>query len=271
MRATSSARESRRGKPTETAGDRSSPDRNIRLCRTASAEGTRCASSSRDFLNRGHSDPAARTNSRKHRQCRRRLRSQCRLSFAESSAALRAQGRLSDLARVLFAQGWAEMEIGDWTGAMREAEESVRFAEETDVHAVDRRGHDRESQTRWNAGQSGAIRGACGAGGTPDSVHRRQFPARHVAVSRGAYLRSEQASTGRPASICDACSRPPIRPLTPALNSPGLRISSRPPCCPVTLRWPQRVLDEIERVSAPSTGAMGRDDAVLWQSVARAA
>jgi len=54
------------------------------------------------------------------------------MSFlAESSAALRAQGRLSDLARVLFAQGWAEMEIGDWAGAMREAEEAVRFAEET--------------------------------------------------------------------------------------------------------------------------------------------
>ncbi len=51
--------------------------------------------------------------------------------LAESSAALRAQGRLSDLARVLFAQGWAEMEVGDWMGAIREAEESVRFAEET--------------------------------------------------------------------------------------------------------------------------------------------
>lgn len=48
-----------------------------------------------------------------------------------SSAALREQGRLSDLARVLFAQAWAEMEVGDWMGAMAEAEESVRFAEET--------------------------------------------------------------------------------------------------------------------------------------------
>jgi DNA-binding CsgD family transcriptional regulator len=51
--------------------------------------------------------------------------------LSESSAALREQGRLSDLARVLFAQGWAEMEIGDWTRAMREVEEAVRFAEET--------------------------------------------------------------------------------------------------------------------------------------------
>jgi DNA-binding CsgD family transcriptional regulator len=51
--------------------------------------------------------------------------------LAESSAALRAQGRLSDLARVLFAQGWAEIEVGDWTRATREADESVRLAEET--------------------------------------------------------------------------------------------------------------------------------------------
>lgn len=48
-----------------------------------------------------------------------------------SSAALREQGRLGDLARVLFAQGWAEMEVGDWTSAKREVEEAVRFAEET--------------------------------------------------------------------------------------------------------------------------------------------
>ena len=51
--------------------------------------------------------------------------------LTESSVALREQGRLSDLARVLFAQAWAEMEVGDWMGAMREAEESVRLAEET--------------------------------------------------------------------------------------------------------------------------------------------
>jgi DNA-binding CsgD family transcriptional regulator len=51
--------------------------------------------------------------------------------LSESSAALREQGRLGDLARVLFAQGWAEMEVGDWTSAMREVEEAVRFAEET--------------------------------------------------------------------------------------------------------------------------------------------
>jgi hypothetical protein len=51
--------------------------------------------------------------------------------LAQFSAELRTPGRLGDIARVLFAQGWAEMEVGNWAGAMREAEESVRFAEET--------------------------------------------------------------------------------------------------------------------------------------------
>ncbi|KLD64569.1 ATP-binding protein [Dyella japonica] len=51
--------------------------------------------------------------------------------LAEFGAALRAQGRLGELARVLFTRGWAEMEIGNWAGAMREAEESARLAEET--------------------------------------------------------------------------------------------------------------------------------------------
>ena len=51
--------------------------------------------------------------------------------LTEASTAFREQGRLGDLARVLFAQGWAEMETGDWTGALRSAEESLRLAEET--------------------------------------------------------------------------------------------------------------------------------------------
>src|SRR5262249_13941396 len=51
--------------------------------------------------------------------------------LAGVNAALRAQGRLSDLARVLCTLGHAEMEVGDWTGAMREAEEAIRFGEET--------------------------------------------------------------------------------------------------------------------------------------------
>jgi len=49
----------------------------------------------------------------------------------QASTAFREQGRLGDLARVLFARGWAEMETGDWMSALRSAEESIRFAEET--------------------------------------------------------------------------------------------------------------------------------------------
>ncbi|WP_216850575.1 LuxR family transcriptional regulator [Acidisoma sp. L85] len=51
--------------------------------------------------------------------------------LCEFSATLRTQGRLGELARVLFAQGWAEMEVGNWTGAMSDAEESASLAEET--------------------------------------------------------------------------------------------------------------------------------------------
>ncbi|MFQ3456666.1 AAA family ATPase [Bradyrhizobium sp. UFLA01-814] len=51
--------------------------------------------------------------------------------LAESTAELRKQARIGNLARALFAQAWAEMEVGDWIGAMREAEEAIRFAEET--------------------------------------------------------------------------------------------------------------------------------------------
>ena len=51
--------------------------------------------------------------------------------LAESTAELRKQARIGNLARALFAQAFAEMEVGDWIGAMREAEEAIRFAEET--------------------------------------------------------------------------------------------------------------------------------------------
>ncbi len=50
--------------------------------------------------------------------------------------------------------------------------------------------------------------------------------------SHEAYPRSEQAGTGRPTSICDAFSRPPIQRLIPAFNSSGSRISWKPPFFP---------------------------------------
>ncbi len=51
--------------------------------------------------------------------------------FTAASAALREQGRLGDLARILFGRSCAEIETGDWTGALKSAAESARFGEET--------------------------------------------------------------------------------------------------------------------------------------------
>ncbi|GIQ78278.1 AAA family ATPase [Bradyrhizobium sp. RD5-C2] len=51
--------------------------------------------------------------------------------LGESSAELRKQARIGNLPRVLFVQAWSEMEIGDWVGAARQAEEAVCLAEET--------------------------------------------------------------------------------------------------------------------------------------------
>jgi DNA-binding CsgD family transcriptional regulator len=51
--------------------------------------------------------------------------------FTAASTAYREQGRLGDLARVLFGRCCAEIETGDWIGALRSAAESIRFGEET--------------------------------------------------------------------------------------------------------------------------------------------
>ncbi len=48
-----------------------------------------------------------------------------------ASTAFRKQGRLGDLARVLFGRSCAEIETGDWMGALRSSAESIRFGEET--------------------------------------------------------------------------------------------------------------------------------------------
>ncbi len=51
--------------------------------------------------------------------------------FTAASTAYREQGRLGDLARVLFGRCCAEIETGDWLGALRSSAESIRFGEET--------------------------------------------------------------------------------------------------------------------------------------------
>jgi DNA-binding CsgD family transcriptional regulator len=93
--------------------------------------------------------------------------------LTESNAALRAQGRLGDLARVLFMQGWAEMEVGDWTGAMREAEESVRFGEET-------------KGTLWIAGATVLKAKLAGMQGNPEQSEAYTAQAERLLLSIGA-------------------------------------------------------------------------------------
>ncbi|MEJ0028794.1 MAG: AAA family ATPase [Rhizomicrobium sp.] len=51
--------------------------------------------------------------------------------LTDASTAFREQGRLGDLARVLFARSFAETETGDWMGALRSSAEAIRFGEET--------------------------------------------------------------------------------------------------------------------------------------------
>ena len=51
--------------------------------------------------------------------------------LTEASTAFRDQGRLGDLARALFSRSCAEIETGNWIGALRNSAESARFGEET--------------------------------------------------------------------------------------------------------------------------------------------
>jgi DNA-binding CsgD family transcriptional regulator len=51
--------------------------------------------------------------------------------LTEVSKVFREQGRLGDLARVLFARSFAETETGDWMGALRSSAEVIQFGGET--------------------------------------------------------------------------------------------------------------------------------------------
>ncbi len=92
--------------------------------------------------------------------------------FTAASTAFRDQGRLGDLARVLFGRSCAEIEMGDWTGALRSAAESVRFGEET-------------GQTMWVA--AGTILQAMLAArrGQFDSAERQCGQAEQLLLSPG--------------------------------------------------------------------------------------
>jgi hypothetical protein len=152
-----------------------------------------------------------------------------------SSAALREQGRLSDLARVLFAQAWAEMEVGDWRGAMREAEESVRFAEET-------------GGTLWIAAATIVKAKLAGMMGNVEQSEALAAQAEGLVLSIGAsfllaMLQIARGTAalgsgriGRPTSICGAYLWLPIPLLILVFNSSASRISWRRPLIPAMCR-----------------------------------
>ncbi|WP_454651121.1 helix-turn-helix transcriptional regulator [Bradyrhizobium liaoningense] len=171
--------------------------------------------------------------------------------LAESSAALRAQGRLSDLARVLFTQGWAEMEIGDWTGAMREAEESVRLAEET-------------NGPLWIAAATVLKAKLAGMQGNPDQSEAYAAQAERIILSIGASFLHVLLQIARGTSAAGAGQhwqayehlRRIFAPADPAFNSGleffGLADFVEAAVMSGNVETAHHVLDEIERGSAPT-------------------
>ena len=172
--------------------------------------------------------------------------------LAESTAELRKQARIGNLARVLFAQAWAEMEVGDWIGAMREAEEAVRFAEETGSARMDGSGHDRESETCGHARQSGAVRSVCdrkrSAWSCPAGA---SFLLAMLQLARGI----SAIGAGRHWEAFEHLRRL-FAPADPAFNS-GLQFFALADFVEAAVysdhsQDARSVIDEMERVSAPS-------------------
>jgi DNA-binding CsgD family transcriptional regulator/tetratricopeptide (TPR) repeat protein len=168
-----------------------------------------------------------------------------------SSAALREQGRLSDLARVLFAQAWAEMEVGDWRGAMREAEESVRFAEET-------------GGTLWIAAATIVKAKLAGMQGNLEQSEAYAAQAERLALSIGASFLLAMLQTARGLSAIGAGRhweaydhlRRLFAPADPAFNS-GLQFFGLADFVEAAVysgnaQAARDVIDEMERVSAPT-------------------
>ena len=170
--------------------------------------------------------------------------------LAESNAALRAQGRLGDLARVLFTQGWAEMEIGDWTGAMREAEESVRFGEET-------------KGTLWIAGATILKAKLAGMQGNLEQSEAYAAQAERLLLSVGAGFLGVLLQIARGVSAIGAGRhwqayehlRRVFAPADPAFNSGieffGLADFVEAAVFSGNADAAHGVIDEVERVSAP--------------------
>jgi DNA-binding CsgD family transcriptional regulator len=170
--------------------------------------------------------------------------------LAESSAALREQARLSDLARVLFAQAWAEMEVGDWMGAMRESEESARFAEET-------------GGALWTAAATIVKAKLAGMQGDLEQSEAHAAKAERLLLSIGASFLLAMLQIARGAAAIGAGRhseafehlRRLFAPADPAFNS-GLQFFGLADFVEAAVysdnaRAARNVIDEMERVSAP--------------------
>jgi DNA-binding CsgD family transcriptional regulator len=171
--------------------------------------------------------------------------------LAESTAELRKQARIGNLARALFAQAWAEMEVGDWIGAMREAEEAIRFAEET-------------GSTVWTAAATIVKAKVAGMQGSLERSEEYASQAERLVLSSGASFllamlqmaRGIAAiSAGRHSEAFEHLQRLFV-PADPAFNA-GLQFFALADFVEAAvysdrLQDARRVIDEMERVSAPA-------------------
>jgi DNA-binding CsgD family transcriptional regulator len=170
--------------------------------------------------------------------------------LAESTAELRKQARIGNLARALFAQAWAEMEVGDWIGAMREAEEAIRFAEET-------------GSTVWTAAATIVKAKVAGMQGSIERSEEHATQAERLVLSSGAsfLLAMLQLARGIAAISAGRHSeafehlRRLFAPADPAFNS-GLQFFALADFVEAAvysdrLQDARSVIDEMERVSAP--------------------
>jgi DNA-binding CsgD family transcriptional regulator len=171
--------------------------------------------------------------------------------MSQSNAELRKQGRISNLARALFTQAWAEMEVGDWIGAMREAEEAILFAEET-------------GSTAWTAAATIVKAKVAGMQGRLERSEEYATQAERLVLSSGASFllamlqlaRGIAAiSAGRHSEAFEHLRRLFV-PADPAFNA-GLQFFALADFAEAAvysdrLQNARSVIDEMERVSAPA-------------------
>jgi DNA-binding CsgD family transcriptional regulator len=170
--------------------------------------------------------------------------------LAESTAELRKQARIGNLARALFAQAWAEMEVGDWIGAMREAEEAIHFAEET-------------GSTVWTAAASIVKAKVAGMQGSLERSEEYASQAERLVLSSGASFllamlqmsRGIAAISARRHSEAFEHLQRLFAPADPAFNA-GLQFFALADFVEAAVHSDRvqdarSVIDEMERVSSP--------------------